>query len=64
MLVLTRYIGELLTIGPANGEGEERVVYVLVMGIRNGTVKFGIQAPEDVIILREEVAKRNKDSGN
>jgi sRNA-binding carbon storage regulator CsrA len=59
MLVLTRYIGEVITIGPANGEGEQRTIYLAATGIRNGDVKLGIQALKDIKILPEEVADRD-----
>ena len=47
MLVLSRRKGEVILIG-------ERVV-LTVLDSRNGQVRLGIEAPEDVVILREEV---------
>jgi carbon storage regulator len=47
MLVLSRRRGELIHIG-------EHIV-LTVLDSRNGQVRLGIEAPEDVVILREEV---------
>ena len=47
MLVLTRNIGETIAI---NGD-----IKVTVTDILGGQVKVGIDAPEDVIINREEI---------
>lgn len=47
MLVLSRMQGERVHIG-------EHIV-VTVIGTRNGRVRLGFEAPEDVAILRDEV---------
>ena len=50
MLVLTRKEGEKLIIGGN--------VTVTVLSIRGNQVRFGIDAPSDVTIHREEIYKR------
>ena len=50
MLVLTRHLNQSLQVGEA--------VTLKVLSINNGNVRFGIDAPSDVIILREELAHR------
>ena len=52
MLVLTRKIGETVIIGDN--------VTVTVLGIQGGQIKFGINAPRNVPVHREEVAERIK----
>lgn len=50
MLVLTRKIGESITIGTD--------IKVTVVSIDANQVRLGIDAPRDVIVHREEVYKR------
>lgn len=56
MLVLSRKLNEKIMIG------EE--IEITVVGIENGSVQLGINAPEDVEILRQElledIKKENK----
>ena len=47
MLILTRHIGERISIGDD--------VWVTVLGQRHGCVSLGISAPEHVAIHREEI---------
>jgi carbon storage regulator len=47
---LTRKIGEGLNIGPS--------IRVVVIEIRGGSVRLGIEAPEGVLIHRDEVLAR------
>jgi carbon storage regulator len=54
MLVLTRKVGERLVIGGS--------VVVEVLEVRGGRVRFGIQAPQGVTVLREELL-REVDAG-
>lgn len=59
MLILTRKIGERLTIG-------EDIV-VVVSKVRGNRVTIGVDAPQSLRILREEVAeeiKRKESNGN
>jgi carbon storage regulator len=51
MLVLTRLEGQSVIIGDKN-------IIVTVLGSRNGQVKLGFDAPEDITIHREEVYER------
>jgi carbon storage regulator len=50
MLILTRKIGECITIGDQ--------IKVYVMDIRGKQVRLGIEAPSDAIIHREEVYQK------
>ncbi|MET0001366.1 MAG: carbon storage regulator [Candidatus Thiodiazotropha lotti] len=50
MLVLTRHLNQSLQVGEA--------VTLRILSIHNGNVRFGIDAPSDVLILREELANR------
>lgn len=47
MLILTRKLGESITIGDS--------IRVSVLGIRGRQVRLGIDAPSDVIVHREEI---------
>jgi carbon storage regulator len=48
MLVLSRRIGETLFIGDD--------IRLTVLGITGGQVRLGIKAPDNVPVLREEIA--------
>lgn len=50
MLILTRKIGERLV---ADGD-----IFITVLGVKGNTVSIGIDAPDDVIIDREEIHKK------
>lgn len=50
MLVLTRRRGESVTIGPD--------IRVVVLGLKSGQVRLGIEAPPAVAVHREEVYVR------
>lgn len=50
MLVLTRKLGESIRIGPD--------IVVTVLGVNGLQVRFGIEAPKDVPVHREEVYAR------
>ncbi len=50
MLVLTRRCGESVTIGPD--------IRVVVLGLKSGQVRLGIEAPPAVAVHREEVHAR------
>jgi carbon storage regulator len=47
MLILTRQVGEDIVIGEA--------VTVSVLGIKQGQVRLGIQAPKQIKVLRGEL---------
>ena len=50
MLVLSRRCGESITIGPD--------IRVVVLGVKSGQVRLGIEAPAAVAVHREEVYVR------
>lgn len=50
MLVLSRRRGEGVTIGPD--------IRVIVLGVRDGQVRLGIEAPQHVEVHRDEVYAR------
>ena len=50
MLILTRRVGETITIGPD--------ITVTVLGVKGNQVRIGINAPKTVPVHREEVAER------
>lgn len=52
MLVLSRKAQEVILIG--------NDIKVMVVRINGGVVSLGIDAPKDVVILREEIAERNE----
>jgi carbon storage regulator len=52
MLILTRRLGETVVVG-----GE---VTVTVLGIKGNQVRWGINAPKDVAVHREEIYERIK----
>ena len=52
MLLLTRIIGETITIDGG--------IKIIVMDIQNGQVRFGIDAPKEVKVYREEIVERMK----
>lgn len=53
MLVLERYVGQRVHIGPN--------VWVSVVRVRSeGRVRLGFEAPDDVAIVREELIKREE----
>ena len=52
MLILTRRMGETLMIGDE--------VTVTVYGVSGDQIKFGIRAPREVAVHREEIYERIK----
>lgn len=50
MLILTRRIGEEIII--------DENIKTKILSIRGNQVKIGIEAPDDVVILRKEVLER------
>lgn len=51
MLILTRRVGESLIIGDN--------VTLTVLGVKGNQVRVGVDAPRDVTVHREEIAKRD-----
>ena len=59
MLILTRRVGESLSIGDD--------VVVNVLGVKGNQVRIGVDAPKDVTVHREEIYDRiqaEKDQSN
>ena len=52
MLVLSRKIGERILIGED--------IYLVALGIQKGSMRFGIEAPKSVNIVREELLGRDE----
>ena len=50
MLVLSRRDGESVVIGGG--------IVVRVLAVQNGRIRLGVEAPDEVLVLREEVAAR------
>ena len=50
MLVLTRKLGEGVTIGEH--------IRVVVFEVKGKQVRLGIEAPTEMVVLREEIASR------
>jgi len=61
MLVLTRGPNEDILIGDEEVQVGEHVIRIRVLEITKGKVKIGIEAPDDLKILRSELA-RNKET--
>jgi carbon storage regulator len=53
MLVLSRKRGERIMIG--------KKIELMIMDVRGGTVRLGLEAPKEVAIHREEVFRRVQD---
>jgi carbon storage regulator len=50
MLVLSRVVGELISIGDD--------ISIRVVGINGGNVRFGVEAPKSVNVHRAEIYER------
>lgn len=50
MLILTRKIGESVVIGD--------LIYCTVLSMRDGQVRLGFDAPESIVINRQEIQQR------
>ncbi|KPN93983.1 MULTISPECIES: carbon storage regulator CsrA [Pseudomonas] len=50
MLVLSRVVGELISIGDN--------ISVRILAVNGGSVRFGVEAPQDVNVHRAEVYQR------
>lgn len=61
MLILTRRAGESLFIAKPGESPKEGDVKISVLGFRGNQVRIGIEAPDDVKVLREELMERNQD---
>jgi carbon storage regulator len=54
MLVLTRKVGEEIAIGNS--------IQITVVAIKDENVRIGITAPKEVVVDRQEVYERRKNS--
>jgi len=54
MLILTRRIGETIIIETPEGT----LITVTVLGVKGNQVRIGTDAPEKVVILREELLEQ------
>ncbi len=50
MLVLTRKLGEVIKIGDK--------IKVVVISVEGGSVKLGVEAPEEIPVHREEIYEK------
>ena len=50
MLILTRRVGETITIGDD--------ITVTILGVKGNQVRVGVGAPRDVAVHREEIYRR------
>lgn len=50
MLILSRNIGQSIVIG--------KDIYITVLGVKGSQVRLGIDAPEKIKVLREELLSR------
>ena len=55
MLVLSRKVGERILIGDN--------ISVTVVRVAQGTVRIGVEAPEDLPIVREEIKDQQRGTG-
>ena len=51
MLILTRNLGEKIRIGDE--------ITVTVLGAQGNQIRLGVNAPEDIVIMREELLQRS-----
>jgi len=54
MLVLTRKLGEVLIV--------DDNIRITFLGIRGDKVRLGVVAPEEVIVVRQEIHEKRKNS--
>lgn len=54
MLVLSRRVGEKIIIGDD--------ITITIVRVAQGTVRIGVDAPRDMMVVRQEVADAKRDS--
>ena len=57
MLVLSRSVGENILIGDNDVDFGEYVIKINVVEVSKGKVRIGIEAPNDLKILRSELVR-------
>jgi carbon storage regulator len=61
MLILSRSVGEDILIGDNDVDFGDYVIKINVVEVSKGKVRIGIEAPDDLKILRSELV-RNKET--
>ena len=56
MLVITRLVGEKVLIFPPGG----KPIKIEIVSVRGDRVRIGIEAPQNVLVLREELVGGNQ----
>jgi carbon storage regulator len=56
MLILSRRVGEILKIGDD--------INIVVLGVKGNQVRFGIDAPKEIAVHREEIYQRIQQEKN
>ncbi len=56
MLVLSRKVGEKILVGDD--------VAITVVRVAQGSVRIGVEAPDDMVIVREEIRTASKQAGD
>lgn len=57
MLIITRRTHEVINIGPKENP---RAITVTILGFKGNQIRVGIEAPNDLVIDREEVTQRKE----
>jgi carbon storage regulator CsrA len=63
MLILTRRTNDPVDLYYTDETGTERKISVMVLSIRDGVMRLGVDAPRDVLILRREVKRKDMEHG-
>ena len=58
MLVLTRKVGQVITLG--NPCSSEKAIEIIVVDVQGGDVKLGFEAPVEISIHRREIWEQKK----
>lgn len=60
MLILKRNVNEIIDLYCHDSAGNPITVSMMVVEVCPAAVRIGIEAPKDILILRREVPKREK----
>ena len=58
MLVLTRKVGQVITLG--NLRSPEKAIEIMVTDVQGSEVKLGVEAPIEVPVHRREIWEQKK----